>query len=107
MLAVIIKVNSSFLTVAIRTRNVDCGLIRTYGLGRLVHHSAILVAYDDVHIINSGVAADVDVVAVGGDFWYYVWMTRMPIKPMIMKYYIFVVCKCWYATKHTCTNKDK
>ena len=75
MFAVIIEVNSSFLTVAIRTRNVDCSLIRSYGLGRLMHHSAILVADNDIHIINSGVATDVDVVAVGGDFWYYVGMT--------------------------------
>ena len=64
MLAIIIKVNSSFLTVTIRTRNVDCGLIRSDCLCRLVHHSAILVADNDIHIINSGVATDVDVVAV-------------------------------------------
>ena len=66
MLAIIIEVNSSFLTVAIHIRYIKRRLIRPDGLSGLMHHRTILVADDDIYIINSGIATDVNVVAVGG-----------------------------------------
>ena len=71
MLAIIIKINSSFLTVAIHIRYIKRRLIRPDGLSGLMHHRTILVADDDIYIINSGIATDVNVVAVGGNIWYH------------------------------------
>ena len=71
MLVVIIEVNSSFLTVALHIRYIKRRLIRPDGLSGLMHHRTILVADDDIYIINNGIATDVNV-AVGGNIWYHV-----------------------------------